>query len=103
MGDEVYFHVTNLEQDWDVPHGFGILGMQNSELLIMPGQTRTIAWKPMKEGVYPFYCTNFCSAMHQEMQGYFLVKPRAGTSVARSSAWITAARWRSSRLPASCP
>src|SRR5690606_31128147 len=21
VGDEVYFHVTNLEQDWDIPHG----------------------------------------------------------------------------------
>jgi nitrous-oxide reductase len=26
IGDEVYFHVTNLEQDWDVPHGFAIKG-----------------------------------------------------------------------------
>ncbi len=26
MGDEVYFHVTNLEQDWDVPHGFAVKG-----------------------------------------------------------------------------
>ena len=26
VGDEVYFHVTNLEQDWDVPHGFAIKG-----------------------------------------------------------------------------
>ena len=39
MGDEVYFHVTNLEQDWDVPHGFGIKGANNAELLIMPGET----------------------------------------------------------------
>ena len=28
-----------------------------------------------KAGVFPFYCTNFCSALHQEMQGYLLVKP----------------------------
>jgi len=73
MGDIVYFHVTNLEQDWDVPHGFGILGLQNSELLIMPGQTRTITWKPSREGVFPFYCTDFCSALHQEMSGYVRV------------------------------
>ena len=39
VGDEVYFHVTNLEQDWDVPHGFAIKGAINSELLIMPGET----------------------------------------------------------------
>ena len=30
MGDEVYFHVTNLEQDWDVPHGFAVKGTSNS-------------------------------------------------------------------------
>jgi nitrous-oxide reductase len=73
MGDVVYFHVTNLEQDWDVPHGFTILGLQNSELLVMPGQTRTITWKPSREGVFPFYCTDFCSALHQEMSGYVRV------------------------------
>lgn len=75
VGDEVYFHVTNLEQDWDVPHGFAILGMENAELLVMPGETRTLKWLPKKEGVYPFYCTDFCSALHQEMQGYVRVSP----------------------------
>ncbi len=73
MGDVVYFHVTNLEQDWDVPHGFAVLGSGNSELLVMPGQTRTITWKPDREGVFPFYCTDFCSALHQEMSGYVRV------------------------------
>lgn len=75
VGDVVYFHVTNLEQDWDVPHGFAIKGMNNSELLIMPGATRTIKWEPKKVGVYPFYCSDFCSALHQEMQGYVRVSP----------------------------
>ena len=28
VGDTVYFHVTNLEQDWDVPHGFAMMGAQ---------------------------------------------------------------------------
>ena len=71
--DTVYFHITNLEQDWDVPHGFAIQGARNSELLVMPGDTRTLVWKPIREGVYPFYCTDFCSALHQEMQGYVRV------------------------------
>jgi nitrous-oxide reductase len=75
VGDNVYFHVTNLEQDWDVPHGLAVLGAQNSELLIMPGQTETMLWKPKKVGVYPFYCSDFCSALHQEMQGYVRVSP----------------------------
>jgi len=69
-GDKVYFHITNIEQDWDVPHGFAVKGNNNSEILIMPGETRTITWEPKNPGIYPFYCSDFCSALHQEMQGY---------------------------------
>lgn len=79
VGDKVYWHVTNLEQDWDIPHGFTVKGMNNSELLVMPGQTKTIVWTPTKPGIYPFYCTDFCSALHQEMQGYVRVS-EAGSS-----------------------
>lgn len=75
VGDKVYFHVTNLEQDWDVPHGFAIIGNNNSELLIMPGETLTITWEPKRVGIHPFYCTDFCSALHQEMTGYVRVSP----------------------------
>lgn len=75
LGDVVYFHVTNLEQDWDVPHGFAVKGANNAELLIMPGETQTLAWKPERIGVFPMYCTDFCSALHQEMQGYVRVSP----------------------------
>jgi len=81
VGDSVFFHVTNLEQDWDVPHGFAITGLNNSELLIMPGETRTIVWVPQKVGVFPYYCTDFCSALHQEMSGWVRVSPR-GSDVA---------------------
>jgi nitrous-oxide reductase len=28
-----------------------------------------------KEGVFPFYCLEFCSALHLEMTGYFIVEP----------------------------
>jgi nitrous-oxide reductase len=73
VGDKVYFHVTNLEQDYDVPHGISMIGANTSELLIMPGQTETFLWEPKQEGVWPFYCTDFCSALHQEMQGYVRV------------------------------
>ena len=75
MGDEVYFHVTNLEQDWDVPHGFAIKGANNAELLIMPGETQTLKWIPDRVGIFPMYCTDFCSALHQEMTGYVRVSP----------------------------
>ncbi len=80
LGDEVYFHVTNLEQDWDVPHGFAIKGANNAELLIMPGETATLKWTADRVGIFPFYCTDFCSALHQEMQGYLRVSP-AGSKV----------------------
>ncbi len=80
LGDVVYFHVTNLEQDWDVPHGFAVKGASNAELLIMPGETQTLLWRPDRIGVFPMYCTDFCSALHQEMQGYIRVSS-AGANV----------------------
>jgi nitrous-oxide reductase len=86
VGDSVYWHLTNVEQDWDVPHGFAVTGANNSELLVMPGQTRTLAWVPERPGVFPFYCTDFCSALHQEMQGYVRVSPKGvSTPVAFNS------------------
>lgn len=79
VGDKVYFHVTNLEQDYDVPHGIAVIGANTSELLIMPGQTETFVWEPKQVGVWPFYCTDFCSALHQEMQGYVRVSPASSS------------------------
>lgn len=76
LGDEVYFHVTNIEQDWDMPHGFAIKGARNGELLVLPGETQTLKWVPDRIGVFPFYCTDFCSALHQEMQGYLRVSTK---------------------------
>ena len=80
MGDEVYFHITNIEQDWDVPHGFAVKGSVNAELLVMPGETQTLKWIPDRVGIFPMYCTDFCSALHQEMSGYIRVSP-AGSNV----------------------
>ncbi|HLV38228.1 Sec-dependent nitrous-oxide reductase [Xanthomarina sp.] len=75
VGDKVFFHITNLEQDFDVPHGFAVIGANNAEMLIVPGATETLVWEPKQVGVWPFYCTDFCSALHQEMQGYVRVSP----------------------------
>jgi nitrous-oxide reductase len=73
-GDTVYFHITNVEQDRDIAHGFGILH-SNIDFQIEPGETKTAKWTPPGPGIYPFYCSNFCSALHQEMQGYIAVRP----------------------------
>lgn len=79
VGDTVYIHLTNLEQEWDVVHGIAIKGMQNAEILVAPGQTKTLKWTPTRTGIFPFYCTAFCSALHQEMQGYIRVSGRNST------------------------
>ena len=81
-GDELVLHVTNVEQTTDMIHGLGIVE-QNVNVVIDPGETKTIRLKAVKPGVFPFYCTNFCSALHQEMQGYLTVKP-AGSAVAKT-------------------
>jgi nitrous-oxide reductase len=91
LGDTVLFHVTNLEQDWDVPHGFAITGANTSELLIMPGETRTLRWVPQRIGVFPMYCTDFCSALHQEMQGYVRVSPAGSTVALKGNTRVPAA------------
>lgn len=72
-GDKVIIHVTNIEQTRDELHGFAI-DNHNINLVIDPGETKTVTFTANKSGVFAFYCTNFCSALHQEMQGYFLVK-----------------------------
>jgi len=76
VGDTVVIHVTNVEQTPDMIHGLGIVE-QNLNLVMDPGETKTVRFVVKKPGVYPFYCTNFCSALHQEMQGYLAVKPKA--------------------------
>ncbi len=77
QGDHVTIYLTNIEQTTDELHGFG-LGEYNLQVVVDPGETKTIDFVANKPGVFPYYCTNFCSALHQEMQGYMLVKPKAG-------------------------
>lgn len=74
VGDEVTWHVTNLERAQDETHGFTI-DLYNINGSLEPGETNTFKFTADKEGVFPFYCTEFCSALHLEMMGYFLVKP----------------------------
>ena len=74
-GDTVILHFTNLERAEDEVHGFAMYG-QNVQLSMEPGKTASATFVADKEGVYPYYCTEFCSALHLEMQGYLLVKPK---------------------------
>jgi len=72
-GDKVVIHVTNIEQTRDELHGLAI-NEYDINLVVDPGETKTVTFTAKKGGVFAFYCTNFCSALHQEMQGYMLVK-----------------------------
>ncbi|HRC85168.1 MAG TPA: cupredoxin domain-containing protein, partial [Thermoanaerobaculia bacterium] len=74
-GDTVTVAITNIEQTTDELHGFGLLDY-NINVVVDPGETKTFTFKADKEGVFPYYCTNFCSALHQEMQGYLIVNVR---------------------------
>lgn len=74
-GDNVTIALTNLERAQDQVHGFAMYG-QNVQLSIEPGKTASASFVAGQPGVYPYYCTEFCSALHLEMQGYLLVKPK---------------------------
>ncbi len=72
-GDNVTIYLTNLERAQDETHGFGIDGL-DVHASVEPGKTVSVKFKAEQEGVYPYYCTEFCSALHLEMMGYLMVK-----------------------------
>lgn len=74
VGDEVTLHLTSLEQAYDQTHGFAI-DMYNITLSMEPGKYEEVHFVADRAGVFPMYCTEFCSALHLEMAGYVLVKP----------------------------
>ena len=73
-GDKVTWHLTSLERTPDATHGFAIPGY-NINLSLEPGEAQTVEFVADKDGTYPFYCTEFCSALHLEMIGQMLVEP----------------------------
>ncbi|MCD6191588.1 MAG: cupredoxin domain-containing protein, partial [Sulfurimonas sp.] len=72
-GDIVTFYLTNLERAEDETHGFTVdhFDIHGS---LEPGETIELKFKADIEGVFPYYCTEFCSALHLEMMGYLMVK-----------------------------
>ncbi|MEZ4768060.1 MAG: Sec-dependent nitrous-oxide reductase [Caldilineales bacterium] len=74
QGDHVIWHITNIESAQDATHGFQLDG-HNISLSIEPGETASFEFDATHSGTYPYYCTEFCSALHLEMMGYFQVAP----------------------------
>ena len=73
-GDRVIIHITNVETSRDTTHGFTVSGF-NIQTSLEPGETTTVEFVAERAGAYDFYCTEFCSALHMEMQGWLLVEP----------------------------
>ena len=72
-GDKVTIHMTNLERAQDETHGFTVDNF-DVHASLEPGETSTLEFNADIEGVFPYYCTEFCSALHLEMMGYLMVK-----------------------------
>ena len=72
-GDNVTIYLTNLERAEDETHGFTV---DNYDIhgSLEPGETIELNFNADIEGVFPYYCTEFCSALHLEMMGYMMVK-----------------------------
>jgi len=79
-GDKVTIYMTNLERAQDETHGFTV-DNYNVHASLEPGETSTVEFIADLEGVFPYYCTEFCSALHLEMMGYLMVKDPSKTYV----------------------
>ncbi|MEB2312262.1 MAG: Sec-dependent nitrous-oxide reductase [Sorangiineae bacterium] len=82
-GDRVFIHLTNLESAHDATHGFTI-DEYGIHVSMEPGKVANMEFVADRAGTFPMYCTEFCSALHLEMAGYFLVEPREGGDAAKT-------------------
>lgn len=83
-GDTVVWHITNFERAQDATHGFA-LPQYNINLSLEPGRAVTFTFVADRAGTFPWYCSEFCSALHLEMMGYFFVKPQGAADAAPAS------------------
>ncbi len=78
-GDTITWRITSTETAIDATHGFCI-GGYNINLSLEPSEFVEFTFVADRAGTYPFYCTEFCSALHLEMAGYLHVKPKGLTA-----------------------
>ncbi|MBO5658427.1 MAG: Sec-dependent nitrous-oxide reductase [Duodenibacillus sp.] len=90
-GDIVTIHLSSLERAQDETHGFAVDSL-NVHASLEPGKTATVTFEATEEGVFPYYCTEFCSALHLEMMGYLMVKDpnkKYETTIEKSMSTLT--------------